>query len=467
MQGDRRNAIEALGARGWPPADLPAGDYRPIPVAGSEPLAAVRIGAAGGAGGSVGAGTLLAVARATDGGLIAAPLVAAADGGWRVAGPGDGAAAAVVATLGTPGPAERDLGAGFRLRRDGDPLAVGPGRERPVGGDQTNRSIVVDERIVVKAILRPDAASGRAAALRRHLAAVGFGAAPALAGTVEWLDDDGGTVTVALADAFLPGLRDGWEAYPDALLAAVGDAGVAAVAATEADAHELGERLGRLTAALHLALATATAAEPAPVGEAPAATLERWRTDGLATLDEAIELTAADDAAAAAALRRWAPGLAERIGSLATVGRTAVQPIHGDLHVGQLPPWRDGTAVIDFDGNPTLPAAARLLPAPAARDLAQLRCSLDHVARIALRRLGEATPAQAALVERWSGIARGACLAAHRATLAAAGRGGLLDERLLPAFEAEQECRELVYAARHLPRWRYAPLGAIRAMIEG
>jgi maltokinase len=34
---------------------------------------------------------------------------------------------------------------------------------------------------------------------------------------------------------------------------------------------------------------------------------------------------------------------------------------------------------------------------------------------------------------------------------------------LLAAFEAEQECRELVYAARFLPRWRYAPMATLRA----
>ena len=30
---------------------------------------------------------------------------------------------------------------------------------------------------------------------------------------------------------------------------------------------------------------------------------------------------------------------------------------------------------------------------------------------------------------------------------------GLFDEALLPAFDWEQLCRELVYAARHLPTW--------------
>jgi maltokinase len=36
------------------------------------------------------------------------------------------------------------------------------------------------------------------------------------------------------------------------------------------------------------------------------------------------------------------------------------------------------------------------------------------------------------------------------------------DERLVVAFEVEQLCRELVYSARFLPRWRYAPMAALR-----
>ena len=40
---------------------------------------------------------------------------------------------------------------------------------------------------------------------------------------------------------------------------------------------------------------------------------------------------------------------------------------------------------------------------------------------------------------------------------------GPVDQALLAAFEVEQECRELVYAARFLPRWRYAPMATLRA----
>lgn len=44
---------------------------------------------------------------------------------------------------------------------------------------------------------------------------------------------------------------------------------------------------------------------------------------------------------------------------------------------------------------------------------------------------------------------------------------GPVDEPLLVAFEIEQLCRELVYAARFLPRWRYAPMTALRARYGG
>ncbi|MFD0479648.1 hypothetical protein ACFQ0B_74475 [Nonomuraea thailandensis] len=124
--------------------------------------------------------------------------------------------------------------------------------------------------------------------------------------------------------------------------------------------------------------------------------------------------------------------------------------------MGQILRWRHGYAVIDFDGNPTVADAD--LRQPAARDVAQLTTSLDHVAQVAIRRRGT-PPAHAA---QWATMARQAFLAAYRSRLAAGNRPDLLDETLIRPFEVEQECRELIYAARHLPRWRYAPMGVLR-----
>jgi maltokinase len=68
------------------------------------------------------------------------------------------------------------------------------------------------------------------------------------------------------------------------------------------------------------------------------------------------------------------------------------------------------------------------------------------------------------MLESVTALAVADCLAAYRNTLAFAGSSPLLDERLLWPLRVAQELHEFVYAARHLPRWTYAPDGAICAM---
>ena len=174
------------------------------------------------------------------------------------------------------------------------------------------------------------------------------------------------------------------------------------------------------------------------------------------TLAEALESVGDDPDGAW--LHSVAPQLASDISVLS--GYRSPAPtlhLHGDLHVGQILRYRGGhLAVTDFDGNPTKTAR----PEPAARDLAQLRTSVLHVAEIANRRTeGRHSPA---LLD-WGRRAADDLLAAYRAGLADHGVPHLLDEKLLHPFEVEQQCRDLIYAARFLPRWRYAPLGVLRS----
>ena len=96
--------------------------------------------------------------------------------------------------------------------------------------------------------------------------------------------------------------------------------------------------------------------------------------------------------------------------------------------------------------------AANALRQPRERDLAQMLSSLDHVGRV----VDEQTAA-AARRDRRGRLDRPDA----RDFLAAAGDRAIA--ALLAAFEVEQECRELVYAARFLPRWRYAPMATLRA----
>ncbi|MEU8400456.1 phosphotransferase [Nonomuraea sp. NPDC048892] len=299
--------------------------------------------------------------------------------------------------------------------------------------DQTNYSVVVDERVVVKWLTPPAPLPHPTPEILAHLVEAGFNdTAPpyaALTGVV-----DGREHLLALVTGYLPEARDGWEWCVDE--AEHGRTGFA----TE---------LGRLAAGLHLALSTLPASTlPGPVkGEDLAVRAE-------SALTEALDLT---DGADGAWLAARAGAMRRELAALEPVpaGSPPIR-IHGDLHVGQILRWRDGYAVIDFDGNPTVADAATYQPA--ARDVAQLTTSLDHVAQVAIKRRST-PPARAAA---WAERARATLLTAYRRRLAEEGRADLLDESLIRPFEVEQECRELIYAARHLPRWRYAPMGVLR-----
>ena len=161
-------------------------------------------------------------------------------------------------------------------------------------------------------------------------------------------------------------------------------------------------------------------------------------------------------------LEARADTLRTRIRTLQDVPATMVQRIHGDLHVGQVLSSGRGLVVIDLDDDISIDVGDRGRPLPAARDVAQMTCSLDHVGRVAARRTTEAS---GAAIERWIGDAQRDFLAAYRAGLEGAGRPELFDERLLESLIAERICRELVYAARVLPRWLYAPLGTLRRVV--
>ena len=451
----------------WPPPDPPAvTGYVPLPLAALTLIDACELPAgeggrlAIGIAAGVGAAAAADATSAVDGAdrLTLVPLVETR-ARWRRARPGDGLSTALVHAIAS----RREPGGRFVLRPLADPrtAAGADGRaaaERAIGVDQTNESVVVGGEVIVKWIQRPEPGVHRAATLMTHLQAVGYEGVPRPFGSLSWLAPDGRQATIALADAFLPDARDGW-----------------AWCVTRLEAHLrhedgacppdcdpwIGGPLGRLVAGLHVALATPSDAIPEPTTSASPEVVHAWRTAATATLDEALALHGAERGGELGTL---ASPIRNILATLETDTGTPVQPIHGDLHVGQVLEWRGGHAIIDFDGNPTLVEASNALRQPAARDVAQMTTSLDHVGRVVADGVdGPLVPR----VASWIADTTSAFLAAYTAELAAAGRPELFDGALLAPFEVEQECRELVYAARFLPRWRYAPMAALRARFRG
>lgn len=439
MTGDE--LLERLRAR-WPPPAGPArSDYAEAPLADTVPVAAVALESPASPGRHA-----VAVAQGPAG-RVTVPLVATAGDGWRRAAAGDGAASALVHRVATSaGPAGR-----FTLH-PGRPIGITSPTlaERSVDTDQTNESVVVAERSVVKWVRRPSDGDQPAMRLPAHLDAVGFTGIPAVQGFLTWQPPDAAPVLLAGIDAYLPDAADGWAWCVDALLDQLRDGAPATFPG----------QLGRLTAELHAALATPSPVLPAPVATVGAAAVRGWHATARGSLDRALRVTSGTERGR---LRRMAGSLGRVLDELTAVPGTTVQPVHGDLHVGQLLRWRDGLAVIDFEGNPTPGVTETGAAQPAARDLAQLLCSIGHVGRVADRRTEGAHLAD---IEHWIARGRLALLAAYRTRLAELDLGGLHDPRLLAPFVVEQQCRELIYAATCLPRWSYAPMAELHAAFD-
>ncbi|MFF5209849.1 hypothetical protein [Streptosporangium sp. NPDC000396] len=307
--------------------------------------------------------------------------------------------------------------------------------------DQTNHSVIVGESVVVKWLTPPAPLPQPTPDMFAHLTSVGFTATATPYAAVSHHGDDG-ELLLALVTAYLPDAEDGWKWCVDE--AVTGGTDFAA-------------DLGVLAADLHAAMATPSTTFPDPVRHAPAPPRPGpapWSARAEEALNEALALTGGEDGDW---LSAHADALRAELGPLTSVSATPLIRIHGDLHVGQMLRWRDGYAVIDFDGNPTVTGADPFQPA--ARDLAQLTTSLEHVGQVAVKR----RDADPLVIGEWTAAARAALQAAYLARLAERGHAALLDRSLLRPFEIEQECRELIYAARHLPRWRYAPMGVLRS----
>lgn len=427
----------------WPPHQAePRAGYEPLSLEGLVPLDAGVIGDRAGSDHAV------VVAANALGDHAGFPLTRR-DHGWQIATAGDGTTWAMLEGMrAVEGSARARQRTGFVLQRIRE-LPVTASMERDLGSDQTNQSVVVDDSVIVKWHTAVGASGRRSGMLRRHLTLNGFTGGAPLLGVLTWHGPDNEEIVVADIDGYLPGAVDGWDLAIAALIERV-DPGSPAVAAAD----ELAATLGALTASMHAAASRPSALLVGPRATAGRPELGAWRSEARVALDEAIAIDAPDKDV----LEQRAGALVASMETLLSIDRTTVIPIHGDLHLGQVVGWDGGLAVIDFDGPPTPRRAGVPGLQPAVRDVAQMLCSLDQLAVVVDRRTeGRATH----VLRRWASAANREFLGAYRDGLTAADAADLLDDRLLDPFIAEQYCRELIYAARVLPRWRYAPLGAM------
>jgi maltokinase len=301
--------------------------------------------------------------------------------------------------------------------------------------------------MVVKWLTEPLVGPHPAAERLRRLSEAGFADSPELVGLVEWREPGSGHwVPVAVVQTYLPGTRDGWTWALDEARRALGLVSGPASAGFGAD---LGDVVGRM----HLALA-----DDPPDRMSPDLA-RRYADEALATLELAVRMVERYDPDSFVLLSEHRAEIEVVLAGLAGTAGTPVLPVHGDLHVGQV--LRDGDgryAVVDFDGNPTLPPDLRAAPAPAARDVAEMLASVENVEHV-VRRYGPDLTEDAGLA--WTTGEQSAFRQGYRRALGS--REDLYDEALVRAYDWEQVCREIVYAGeREFLEWFYVPAAQLR-----
>jgi maltokinase len=317
-----------------------------------------------------------------------------------------------------------------------------PERARLLALDQSNTSVVFDERWFMKVFRRVGDGPNPDIEMTSALAEAGFGAVARPVG--EWRL---GATHLAVVSDYLTGGVDGFhlaltslrDLYDCRCLPedAGGDFGPDAW------------RLGAITAELHVASVVAFGASPADV------------TSWLGDMDAQLARTSHPDLdvaavrAAEASLRGVDGGLAIRI--------------HGDYHLGQVMRTDAGWYVLDFEGEPARPIEERRRPSSPLRDVAGMLRSFHYAAAVAVREHGDETEGLEELGAAWEARNRAQFLEGY---FGVEGIDAVLPVRqrdralVLSAFELDKAVYEVAYEASHRPDWVGIPLSAVQRIVE-
>jgi maltokinase len=317
--------------------------------------------------------------------------------------------------------------------------------------EQSNTSLILDERLVLKVFRRLEPGDNPELEMLRFLTAHEFGNIAALAG---WYAYAGELMdaTLGVVQEYVAGATDGWELVVGALVHGGEDPELL---------DQLRE-LGEVTGELHRVLGSATT-DPDFAPEDPGDESLSLIT---ATIDEEIERLFFDlppDDEALAPIAGRGEEIRDRLQLMSHVGVGGrLIRHHGDFHLGQTLRAAGRWVLLDFEGEPARSMRERRRKRSPLRDVAGMLRSFAYAASASELLHGVAAP------EDWEQRARDAFLEGYFATVDAAllpsGRAGI--ERLLAIFELEKAVYELRYELNNRPDWVGIPVAGIARLLE-
>ena len=335
---------------------------------------------------------------------------------------------------------------------------------RPLVVEQSNTSVVYDERLILKLFRRVHPEPNPDVEITEVLGDRGFPHVVPQLAEMRYERAD-----LAVVRQYLLGSTDAWNLAHTSLRDLLGTR-----LAPEEAGGDFGPEaftLGEVTGRLHVALADAYGIEDpdpeawlegfrAQLARVPKRdmSLERGDTDPRHDPLEVSELI--DVARVESALTRLVavsdPGRALRI--------------HGDLHLGQFLLADAGWFVLDFEGEPVRPVAERQAASSPLRDVAGMVRSFQYAARTGLAERGrDVDPELVGMADAWEARAVEAYLAGYRHVdgvdelLPASGADFT---RLLRAFELDKAVYEVIYELAHRPEWVDIPASAVRRTLS-
>ncbi|MDX2080638.1 MAG: maltose alpha-D-glucosyltransferase [Terrimicrobiaceae bacterium] len=368
------------------------------------------------------------------------------------------------------------------VRRDS---ALGSSSSRLLGGEQSNSSIVYDDKGILKFLRRYEDGPHPDADILRALAGAGFSNVPTYLGEIRCVRGRREGVA-ALLTSFVPNQGDGWTFALDSLgryfervLAVPADADPATVAPEVLGGNfpermrQLGERTGELHRALESLQQPDFAPEPftglyrrslyqSLRGLAKRTEIELRRR--LASLDESVRVEAEDYLSQAARVEEFYRQLPAR-----RIPASKIR-IHGDYHLGQVLNTGRDFIILDFEGEPRRSLGERLLKRPALVDVAGMIRSFDYAVQAAAEsQRREDRPRLEPWLAVWRDHVTRAFLDGY---LTAAGSGGFVPadpadfDFLLRLFLLDKAIYEVGYEMSYRPAFLPIPLRAVRRLMD-
>jgi maltokinase len=335
----------------------------------------------------------------------------------------------------------------FHWERGAGPLAAEPAM-RAMNAEQSNSSVVFDDRLVLKVFRRIEPGINPELEMLRFLAGHGFAAIAPLAG---WYEFTGELMeaTLGVMQHFVDSARDGWELALDAL------------SGRDDSFLDRARELGAVTGEMHSVLAS-DASDPDFAPEEPSDENVSLLT---ATIDEQVERVFVDlpDDPALAPIAGRGEEIRDHLRMLSHtgIGGRLIRH-HGDYHLGQTVHGPRGWVILDFEGEPGRALRDRRRKRSPLRDVAGMLRSFAYAASAVQMLRGVATPAG------WEEQARERFLDGYMQTvelsLLPAGQQAI--DKLLAMFELEKALYELRYELNNRPDWVDVPVAGISRLLE-